>query len=242
MTTYQLLCQLLAVLLLAVLRTNAWIAGMETLATCNTKKPWSEWSECSELCGVGGVRTRTKPKIKTKLLAPGTWQKFCGKKTQKESCNNRECFKFALKGRSGNEQVRITTGDNTQTVNLEDRWQTFETSDDEVLVEFTNEPTPDGPGYGWAPAPERDVYFAWKANHLTGSYAARGGTSFGDGPVFLDAVYDWKCGTEDENVNKCNEMRNGEFLKGGNYWFSFYTSSPTMAPSAEPIPAPAPAS
>jgi len=226
-------------LLVVPRRTDATILGMATSLLCYSNT-WSEWSECSEPCGSDGVRTRTKRPYKMKLISPGTWKRTCGWKTQKEACNERECYKFALKGRSGNEKVKITTGDSVRTVNLEDRWQTFETSDEDVLVEFTNEPTSD-PGYGWQPVPERDVYFAWKANRRAEAYASKGDTEFGEGPYYLDMQDTWQCGTETEKVNKCDELRDGKFLEGGSYFFTFYTSAlPTPSPTAEPQPAPAP--
>lgn len=229
---------LTALLLAAPRGTDATILGMASSLKC-VSNTWSEWSECSQPCGSDGVRTRTKRPFKMKLLSPGVWKRICALKKEEEPCNERECYKFALKGRSGNERVRITTGDSVRTVNLEDRWRTFETSEEDVLVEFTNEPTSD-PGYGSRPVPERDVYFAWKKNFRAGSDA----TELGEGPFYLDMQDTWQCGTADEKVNKCNELRNGNFLEGGSYFFTFFTEPQqqpaTPSPTAEPLPAPTP--
>jgi len=137
-----------------------------------------------------------------------------------DSAENSGSIPFQLRGTSGVERVTIYSGATSETVTLSTEWKDFTTSENSLIISFTN----DGSG--------RDVRFR-------SDVAAN---------VRSDALWPgWNCGSNNEN-SRCDSVRSGNFnwnsdyqivfTGNGNSFQAIYTNSKTTCHNSQKLSQP----
>lgn len=156
---------------------------------------WSEWGSCSAQCA-GGIRKRTRA-----ITVPRkSYGEACPDLEEIQACNESPCYWFYLRGRTGNEQVKILEAAKSQTKKYTLRNpKKIGLNSQRFYIEFPN-------GNG-----KNDVTFKFKE-----------GSS---GKLQCTTLWkEWNCGASNEN-ERCEKVRKGNLAWEGLYLVEFYKKS-----------------